>query len=187
MDPEFRLPENIQKQPEGLELLDRVEPVPEDSIPNDVAVDILKAAAEVGKEEASLFNNAESKESPPTTFNEMLDTSTGKFWQRATKAYIKPRSPERTIRLMKALQVDHFLKLVKKIKKKKQGTPQDQENYFLVDSSLNSLLTYATEGSVFNEKVHLAIAAGIAAFNPPSYCFWTYRSNFRNKFGHLFT
>lgn len=155
---------------QGLEQLDRIKAVPEDTIPTDVVLDILKATAEIGIDQiveaikVNSKNNPQVGEVTPTTFNEMLNTTTGNFLQRIAKAYIKPRNPRRTIKLMKVLQVDKFLKIVKYCFTDGKGG----SNYSLADSSLNSMVDFATNSTTFNEGVHLSLATLATALVLPS-------------------
>lgn len=175
MDANFELLPKVE-QPniaQGIELLDSLEPIPEDKFSKPVAIDVFNAAAEVGEDQISEITKEEVAGGPiqegPKTFEEMLDTGVGNFLQRAAKAYIKPRNPEQTIKLMKALQVDRFqdaaigiMGIMQLIKKALRINLRTQTNYSLGDNSLSSMVDFATNKTTFNEAVHL-VAAGIFA------------------------
>lgn len=100
----------------------------------------------------------ELSSNPPSTFNAMLDTSAGNLLQRSVKAWITPRNPEGTIKLIEAMRVDVFQRallrchnrwLVPKSWKEKPG-----DNYTMPDGSLNSMVDFAMNKTSFNEAIH---------------------------------
>lgn len=166
-------------QPEELITLDRLPLLPLEAVPEDVCIDVLGAAAEVGNEQIEriiTFDATHPSEviddiSLPKSFEEMLDTSTGNYFQRAAKAWIKPRNPEGTIKLMKALQIDDFQGLAIKInqlmKKALHVDRRTQTNYTLGDNTLNSMVDFATNRTGLNEAIHMGALALNAAIIIP--------------------
>jgi hypothetical protein len=163
--------------PGGLSSLDKIQPVPQEIVPPDVCMDVLGSAANVGKQqmkeiiESELNYQNSNDSSDPTSFREMLDTSKGHFIQRISKAWIKPTNPEGTVKLMKALQVDHFQQIPIKAMdwvRRKMGVERRQGNYTLGDTSLNNLVDFATNRSGMNEAIHLYGMALCAATILPS-------------------
>ncbi|MBI4157702.1 hypothetical protein HY502_02540 [Candidatus Woesebacteria bacterium] len=152
--------------PEGLAALDKIKPVSNEILPESVCVDTLVASANVANEQIGeiikyeVAHPTEDITDIPKSFAEMLDASRGNFVQRAVKAWIKPRNPEGTIKLMKALQVDHFQKMVIKaitpIRRLSHIEKGTQTNYALGDNSLESLTDFATNQTTFNEVIHLS-------------------------------
>lgn len=157
--------------PEGLSTLDKIPPISHEVLPTDVCVDALVSAANIGNEqigEIIKYEAAHPNEDTtevPATFADMLDTSVGNFAQRAAKAWIKLRNPEGTVKLMKAMQVDDFQKAAINVssflKRTMHIESKTRTNYTLGDTSVNSLVDFATNQTGFNEAVHL----GALAFN----------------------
>lgn len=167
-------------KPEGLITLDRLPPLSLEVVPEDVCIDVLGAAAAVGNEQieriitfdATHPNESINDTSLPKTFEDMLDTSTGNYFQRAAKAWIKPRNPEGTIKLMKALQVPEFqglaIKINQIIKKAMRIDVRNQKNYVLGDKTLSSMVDFATNKTSVNEAIHMSALALNAAIIIPA-------------------
>lgn len=102
----------------------------------------------------------------PHTFKEMFEPNEGDNpVQRLAKWWLKPRgNPETTIKLLKALQVHQFQKLVKMLVGYSPNGYRYQSTYTVKDSRLSSLIDYAANQSAFNEAWHIAQIVG---FNVP--------------------
>lgn len=164
--------------PQGLQTLDRIPPMPAEVLPKEVCIDATIACAEVGYHQIAnivkyeVDHPDEDTTKVPKTFDDMLDTSIGNFAQRLTKAWMKPRNPEGTIKLMKALQVDKFQKVAIELRKflfrSAHVEERRQTNYTLGDNSTESLVDFATNMTGVNEFVHMGSLAGAAIFTAPS-------------------
>jgi hypothetical protein len=98
------------------------------------------------------------------TFNNMLDTSTGNLPQRVIKAWIKPADPEGTVKLLEQMQVDHFLNFALRAYYFATNIGQSERirastNYEMPDSTLTSMVNFATNMTTFNELLHLSVLA----------------------------
>lgn len=111
-------------------------------------------------------------DSPPPTFNAMLDTSDGNLLQRSIKAWIAPRNPDGTIKLMEAMRVDVFQSVLRRISHiwlvPKSKEERLHDNYTMSDGSLNSMVDFATNKTSLNEAIHsVGVVGGSALLFSP--------------------
>ena len=95
-------------------------------------------------------------EKPVQSFRDILISNPhDSWWQSAQKWYMRsPLSTNNTLRLLETLQVDKFQQLPKWIARKMSSNMKFQSTYTLADSTLESLINYATSQILVNEKLH---------------------------------
>ena|GEM_PF-2270891 len=143
-----------------------------DPAANEVAGDILKdvldsSLAEEVRKKAKM--DPEFVEGGATSFDAMLDTSIGTVYQRLQKWYMKTGDPEKAKRIYETIGVDRYRNTIKWIVLdllKMRGVAEQASregkntNYTIATPSLNSLIDFATNKTLWSERIHLAGAAG---------------------------
>ncbi len=149
-----------------------------DALNFDVARSMLEnanlRAIFLGVREESLqdIKSLERMSESPTSFDDMLDTSTGTVYQRMAKFFLKTGDPVKAKQFLEVLGVQKYRSLILgtigRLSKPLHQSVLDKgenTNYFLAGRSDSHLLDFAIKQCSFNELIHIAgalVALGLA-------------------------